>query len=374
MLKFIKNSIKYIYKQSIISFFKKIYPYPLYLKKNKNDDAVEKFKIKLGKNNYTLFRLYKGRVFTNTNDTTAYISKNNNLCEGSMQYYKFDGINSYNGELLKNATLKTGTPKFKKKIKGNILSLLSGGASRDNFTHWFTDVLPRVMIYEKKFNLKNINKFYVPSVKYHFQKETLKILGINDKKIISSEKVKHLSGDNIYATTHPCFHLPAEVKKWSLEYLNKKFKSPSNTKHIQKIFIDRDQLKLIDKRHVKKFKNFRVLLNEIEIKEFLKSKNFKIIKPENFSFKEQLKIFSSAKYIVGLYGAALMMLAFCKKKTNILEIKPTMAGNEFKNISKLRGLNHVQINIDPIYKSTTPQNGLIYCPIDIIDKKIKSFN
>ena len=190
------------------------------------------------------------------------------------------------------------------------------------------------------------------------------------KKIISSEKIKHLSADNIYATTHPCFHLPAKVKKWSLDFLNKKFKSKSNNKDYSKIFIDRDQLKLI-KKDIEKYKNYRILLNEIEIKNFLSLKGFKIIKPENFSFREQLKIFSSAKYVVGLYGAALMMLAFCKKKTNILEIKPSLAGDEFRNISRLRGLNHVQINLDPIYKSSTPQNGLINCPIDIIDKKLK---
>ncbi len=373
MLKFVKVTIKNLYKHLLIIFFKNIYPYPLILKNKKKDGTVEEYKIKMGKDNYTLFKFQKGRVFTNTNDTTSYISNKNFLSEASMQYYKFDGINSYNGKLIDNSSLKIGTPKLKKKIKGNVLSLLSGGASRDNFTHWFTDVLPRIMIYEKKFKLKNINRFYVPSVRYRFQIESLKMMGIEEKKIISSEKIKHLSADNIYATTHPCFHLPAKVKKWSLDFLNKKFKSKSNNKDYSKIFIDRDQLKLI-KKDIEKYKNYRILLNEIEIKNFLSLKGFKIIKPENFSFREQLKIFSSAKYVVGLYGAALMMLAFCKKKTNILEIKPSLAGDEFRNISRLRGLNHVQINLDPIYKSSTPQNGLINCPIDIIDKKLKFFN
>ena len=121
------------------------------LKNKKKDGTVEEYKIKMGKDNYTLFKFQKGRVFTNTNDTTSYISNKNFLSEASMQYYKFDGINSYNGKLIDNSSLKIGTPKLKK-IKGNVLSLLSGGASRDNFTHWFTDVLPRIMIYEKNLN------------------------------------------------------------------------------------------------------------------------------------------------------------------------------------------------------------------------------
>ena len=290
-----------------------------------------------------------------------------------MQFYKFDKINSFNDKLSKNITLKIGTPKLRKKINGRVLSLLSGGASKDNFTHWFTDVIPRICIYEKKFKLKDIDKFYVPSYKYRYQIDSLKILGINKNKIISSEKVKHLKADCIFATSHPCYYLPTKVKKWSIEYLNKKFKNKSNYKNYKKIFIDRDQLKIIDKNNLEKFKNYRVLLNEEEIKNHLTSKGYKIIKPENFSFKEQIKIFSSAKYIIGLYGAAMMMLAFCRKKTNVLEIKPIQGGNEFKNISRLRNLNHKQINLKPLFKSTTPQNGLLVCQIDKIDKIISSF-
>ena len=45
------------------------------------------------------------------------------------------------------------------------------------------------------------------------------------------------------------------------------------------------------------------------------SKGFTIIKPEDYTLREQIKIFSSADYVVGLYGAAMMMLTFCKKKT-----------------------------------------------------------
>ena len=57
-----------------------------------------------------------------------------------------------------------------------------------------------------------------------------------------------------------------------------------------------------------------MFLNENEIKNYLSSIDFAIIKPENYSLSEQIKIFSSAKYVVGLYGAAMMMLTFCKKK------------------------------------------------------------
>ena len=112
------------------------------------------------------------------------------------------------------------------------------------------------------------------------------------------------------------------------------------------------------------------MINEKEIKNYLFSKGFTIIKPEDYTLREQIKIFSSADYVVGLYGAAMMMLTFCKKKTKVIELKPLLAGNEFKNISKLRKLIHRQINIKPLYKSSTPQNGLLFCSLKKIDREL----
>ena len=374
MIKVLKEKLKTYYKIIIIRIFSYIYLKPSLKKKGQKDKSVEEIKINIDNHYYKIYKFEAGTVFTDANDTTAYISKNNFISEASMQYNKFDKINSYNAALHNNSTLKKGTPKIKKRFKGNILSLLSGGAARDNFTHWFTDVIPRLKIYSEKFNLNKIDKFYIPSFKYEYQIESLKILNIPKTKIITSEDFKHIKADYIYATSHPCFYFPTKVKKWSLNYLNKKFYIKSNIKKFKKIFVDRDQLKLINKNNLENYKSHRILINEDEIKKHLHSKGFEIIKPENYSFKDQIKIFSSANYVVGLFGAAMMMLAFCKKKTKVIELKPLLAGNEFKNISKLRKLVHRQINIKPIFSSSTPQNGLLICPIKKIDRELNFLN
>ena len=258
-------------------------------------------------------------------------------------------------------------------LKGNVLSLLSGGAARNNFTHWFTDIVPRIILFKKKFNLKKIDKFYVPSVKFKFQVESLNLLNIKPSQLISSESIKHIHAKKIYYTSHPCHFYPSKAQKWSLIslrklYLSKKLKRNKKFKYI---YIDRDQLKLIDKDNLKKYASWRVLLNEDEIRTYLKSTGFKIIKPENFSFKEQINIFNSAEVIVSLYGAAMMMITFCNSNAKILEIKPEKSGNEFKNISNKLNLLHEQIKVKPKYKSSTPQNGLLFCNLNIIKNKLK---
>jgi len=373
MTRALKSFFKRLYKIIIIKIFILFYPKPKLPNKNLKDKSVDKYKINLEGNNYQIFKFTDGIIFTDTNDTTAYISKNNFLSDASMQYYKIDTINSFNGPISNNETLLHGTPKIRKKINGTVLSLLSGGAAKDNFTHWFTDIIPRIKIFSSKFKLSKIDKFYVPSTKYKFQIESLKYFGIKENQLITSERYKHIRGKQIFATSHPCFHLPMKVKKWSLSFLNKSFSKNLYKNKYKKIFIDRDQFKLIDLDNLEKFKNYRVLINENEVKDFLLSKGYDIIKPEDYSFEEQVKIFSSAKYVVGLYGAAMMMLSFCKKNTRVLEIKPKLGGNEFKNISKLMKLKHRQINLNPLIKSTTPQNGLLLCPIEKIEKEIDFF-
>ena len=366
----IKKKLKTIYRKIIINLFYLIYTKPTN-KIRKKDDSEKIYNLTIDKNQYRIFEFINGRIYTDSNDTTAYISENNYVSDASLQYKKFDSINSRNQKTLDNEVLKIGTPKFKRKVNGSILSLISGGASRDNFTHWFTDVIPRIKIYQQKFNLKMITKFYLPSIKHKFQLESLSYLGIKKKDIITSEKYKHIEAKKIFATTHPCYHKPSKVKSWSLMYLKKIYIKKNTQKKYQKIFIDRDQFKLLDLNDLEKYAGYRVLMNENEIRDYLSSIGFVIVKPENFSFSEQVQIFSSANYVVGLYGAAMMMLTFCKQKTKVLEIKPLGGGDEFKNISKLTKLKHKQIILKPIIKSPTPQNGLLNCPIDIIKKELK---
>ena len=375
MISFIKFKTKLIYKKFIIYFFLAIYKKPLY-KKNKQLKKFKAFKFNIKDKIYKIFELENGRLFTDRNDITAYITEENFLTEGSLQFKKFDQINSKNQPIEKNITLKNGTTNFKKKINGNVLSLLSGGASRNNFTHWFTDVVPRIILFSKRFDLNVIDIFYVPSIKHKYQLESLKLLKIPLKKIISSEDIKHIEAKKLFYTSHPCHYYTTKAQKWLFDslrniYLQKKIKKNIKYKYI---FIDRDQFKLIDKSNLKKYSSWRVLLNENEIKSFLKSKGFKIIKPEELSFKKQIEIFNSAEVIISLFGAAMMMIGFCNKKAKIIEIKPNKAGNDFKNISDKLNLKHEQIKLKPKFRSSTPQNGLLFCDLNLIKKKISKLN
>jgi hypothetical protein len=366
--------IKYIFKEIIINFFLLIYKKPVLKNKSINSYEVMK-KITLDNKIYRVFKITDGRSFTDNNTYAAYILPNNQLSNSSYQYFlKKDSKNftSINFKVTHNPTLTLGTPKFQKKYNNTILSLLSGGASRVNFTHWFEDTLPKLYLFYKCFPDNKIDKILVHSAKKKFQIESLKNFGFKASQIISAEDNKHIKCKVLYVTTHPCNHSPNKVPNWNLKYIKNSFivKKKSNLLNYKKIYIDRDQDKILNE-NLYKFRNHRILVNNQEIKKFLLSLNFKIIKPEDLNLYDQIKVFNNARVIVSLYGAAMYMINFCREKTKIIEIKPYKSGNEFLRISNLNNLIHYQIKLKPIIETYNNQQGLLSCQISTLKKYLK---
>ena len=173
----IKKALKKFYRFIIYNFFFFIYGKPKLFLKNFTKLSYKIFNIRINNNKYYLFKIADGRIYTNTIDDTAYISDNFILNLPSFQYR--NGINS---RVENNVCLKIGTPRFLKKFKGRILSLLAGGGANVNYNHWLFDVLPRLYLYKKKQPLNTIDFLLVPNFKLEFQKTTLRILGFSKKK------------------------------------------------------------------------------------------------------------------------------------------------------------------------------------------------
>jgi hypothetical protein len=364
----IKKKLKYFYRIIIYNFFFLIYKKPKLLSKNKKI-SYEVSNIKIDNKKYYLFKILNGRIYTNTIDDTAYIESNYLISGPSFQYR-----NSINSKIKNNVCLRIGTPKFLKKIKGTVLSLLTGGAGNHNYGHWLWDVLPRIYLFNKFFSIKKIDFFLTPRIRFAFQKDSLRLLGVPKQKIIDSNNYRHLQAEEIYATSHPSFHHPEKISRFSLEFLRKSFltkKILSKKIDFKMIYLDRGERTLLNNKNIINFRNYRIIVNEDEIKKYLISIGFKIIKPQDLSFKDQVNIFNNVKCVVSLQGAGLANAVFCKPGTKIIEIKTANGGNEFLRVSKFCKLNHYQISLKPIFKSDALQNGLINCPINKVEYALR---
>ena len=130
------------------------------------------------------------------------------------------------------------------------------------------------------------------------------------------------------------------MPRWIIKYLRSKFLKKKNTNYnFNKIYIDRSDSNL---KHCK-------IINNNEIKKFLRSHGFKNLKLTDFNFQKQINIFRNAKLIIGPHGAGFANLVFCKKRTKVIEIKPSNHPNRvYETISKINKLNYNLIKLKPL--------------------------
>ena len=308
---------------------------------------------------YKFFEMSDGRVFTDNIENVSIISKNKLLDKFSYQQIKGKLVGS-----KKNQVISTGTPKFILKINKSLAILAQGASGYNNYAHFLFDIIPKIKLFSLAINLKKIDYFYFSKLN-KYQKDIFRIIGIDKKKIIDSNKYRHLQCKKIYGVTHPSYfkgtfsYAQSYMPAWIIHHLKKKFlKYKKSTNKFKKVFIDRSDSKL---KHCK-------LINNNEIKRFLKSKGFKIITLSNLNFKKQISIFNNAEIIVGPHGAGFANLVFCKKNTKVIELRPKNHPNRvYERVSGINKLNYKLIKLKHIKNN---KKGDIFLKKEILNNYI----
>ena len=361
-MKKVRKLLQLIFKKLAQIYFIIIYGKIIYNKKN-NTGIVKK----ISKDNYFFKKKYhtyqikNGRIYTDYVENVAII--NNNYLFGKTSFQQA------NGRLLTpnfNSVLKKGTPRIKKKIKGSVLNLAQG-ASSVNYFHWLFDILPKIFICSKNYNISKIDNFYL-SEPQRFQIQLLNFFKINKNKIISSKLYRHIQADKIITVDHPWYkkgyffkefnHVP----KWIVLWLRNNFlKEKKKFYCSKKIFIDRSDSK----------SNHSQIINKDQVINFLKKQNFKVYRIAKMNFFKQVYLFWNADFIISAHGAALANLVFCKPKTKIIEIKPeTQPGNYFKKISRINNLNYICMRTNAINNNCNGDIIISLNQIEIFIKKL----
>ena len=319
--------------------------------------------------NYKVFFVENGRLYTDRVHDTAIIL-NNSIVEGPS--HQLRPINNVSSE--ENIVFKKGTPRKKKSLNGTVLSLLTGGAGNDNYSHWLFDVLPRIGLCEEVFDISKVDFFLLPNFKKKFQKETLLMLNIDEKKCLSSEEYRHIKTEKVIITDHPyCTTNNAtsditNIPKWISDWLKKKYlvDGSKNKKYSSKIYIDRSDSE-------SNTKHLRKILNEEDVVNLLKSRGFEKVILGKLNFKDQVELFNQAKVIVGLHGAGLANISFCKINTKIIEFKNDIDVLQYENLAKKNNLDYKSIISKPIKFNYQNQHGHIEVPLnklkEILDEK-----
>lgn len=188
------------------------------------------------------------------------------------------------------------------------------GVASGNYGHWMLELLPKMLNFKDAPIPDNV-PIYVDGGMPKTHLESLQKLNFSNREILEIPKgLSHFR--NLYVSS-PIAYSPIDMLPghpmhdtiWPKDVfldLRDSFFSGAAPSRGRKLFLSR-----------KSFTK-RTLLNEAEISDALASKGFETIRPEEFTFDEQLEIFRSADVIVGSCSSSMTNCIFCKPGCRVI--------------------------------------------------------
>jgi hypothetical protein len=188
-------------------------------------------------------------------------------------------------------------------LSGSWTSLISRCCPADNqsYYHWMMDALPRLALVDC---FPSDTGILTAAHLNSFQRETLEILNLIDRCRPTPEThlvLEHYFHSSLTAMTG-CDN------SYAIQFLRKKFLAAGASAHKPgKIYITR-------------LGSLRSAHGEEKMVEILENEGWTILQTQNYSFREQVALFSQARAVCAIHGAGLTNLLWCPKGCKVLEL------------------------------------------------------
>ena len=185
-----------------------------------------------------------------------------------------------------------------------------------NYFHWMTDFLPKILLFRK-----NVDKDFFLLIPISFtEKSAFYVLQslnlLNIKYIVLNRHISYRFKE-IYVL--PNMTIVGNQRVNALQILRNEIKAKSSLLDIENediIYISRS-----DNNKKKYNSNIRNIINEKECINMFNELGIKTVALAGVSLDKQIKIFEKAKLVIGLHGAGLTNMLYCKTNSYILEIR-----------------------------------------------------
>jgi capsular polysaccharide biosynthesis protein/tetratricopeptide (TPR) repeat protein len=215
-----------------------------------------------------------------------------------------------------------------KQIEGSVAVL--SGLSGNVYFHWMVDVLPRIELLRRSGrDLAEIDWFLVNSCEHQFQRESLRILGIPEEKVLESDRIPHIQATELIVPSFAGYL--GWPSGWALDFLRQEFLRGIGVRsnYPKRIYVSRSKAR------------YRRVLNEENVVEVLSQFGFVSILPESMSLEEQIAYFYHAEVIVAAHGSGLTNTIFCSPGTKVIElVSPHYISHYYWGSSQYLKLEH----------------------------------
>jgi len=204
-------------------------------------------------------------------------------------------------------------------------------ALNGNYAHWLIDALSRyIMIQDRSSADVKIDNLLIPSGFSSFC-ESIEALGIKDLKLIDMEKGVCIEFEELVCTSKPRGYSSNVCPGWVLDgyrqYVDPVY--PANPEQFKKIYISRRDA------------SSRKFIDEELLIEGLSKQGFCSVELSDYSLREKAGIFEVATSVVGLSGAGMLSVMFCRPGANIVELYPSNFVNYlYHSVASYLNLKH----------------------------------
>lgn len=196
-------------------------------------------------------------------------------------------------------------------------------AGHSNYYHWHLNWLPRLALADRFDDLRAI-KPLITNFRADYMRDSLEaVTGRNSRdSIMLGFQVLHLSRVFIPTMFLNPLHAPFVLR--SYEHL----RQPRQAGAGKRLYISRSQAA---NRHV---------LNEDEVTTLLSDYGFETVISENYSYQQQISLFSQAAHIVGTHGAGLTNVLFCYPGFSMIELFNQFRSKVYHSLCAAMGATH----------------------------------
>jgi hypothetical protein len=207
------------------------------------------------------------------------------------------------------------------------------------YFHWLTDVLPRLLTVRERLVDWVL---LLPSAfkELDFVQASLRLFAFAGIEYIDPHEVLVCSKIIVPTQTAPSGHYNEALIQQVRDLMIELYGGGPQEQPADKVYISRSRT------------TKRRLFNEENVIEVLREFGFRIIRAEEYSLAEQVKIASRARYLVSNHGAGLTNTLFMLPGTNVLELRHATdrVNNCYFILASALNLNYFYQNCEPAHR------------------------
>lgn len=211
-------------------------------------------------------------------------------------------------------------------------------ALASNYGHWLFECVSKFAYFREAYGWDAFDRIVINRITHPFQEESLSLAGIPRDRAIELGPQLHLKAASMVVSAYTAY-ATEQTPRWVCDAVRRVIGGGAHGKEpYRRIYLSR--------RHV----NRRKVVNEDEVAAILERRGVEVVIPERLSLSEQAALFGESTHVIGLYGAALCNLVFCRPGGKLLEFRVNLVPNRayYEDLARTCGLEYRHIEATPV--------------------------